>query len=393
MKRNITLKLAASFVGIMLTASGCIHHGSTTQALEVRTNSPSIFGTQPAGEPEGIANIASKTTQLQDLRPGAPELLLRGVHAKSHGCVEAEFRVNPDLDEQYRVGLFRNAGERFDAQIRFSNAAVLITDDLSGGANGSRGMAIKVLDVDGPMLDSDQGDDNQDFLMVNTPEFAFQNVRAYGFLTDTLLTTPAGADPRPLLALADPRATTDLEGFSAADSAAVRQSLGVIQGKIQRQPVRNPAQVQYFGASPFLFGDGQAMKFSAAPCTVLPQAAFDGETPAPNYLRDALRQTMQDEVAICYNFQIQVRTLGEISIEEMENAATTWPDEEANYVDVARITIPSQQDIDSEQALESCEQLEFTPWHSLQAHQPIGGINRLRRDVYYNSALHRKDRD
>ena len=40
-------------------------------------------------------------------------------------------------------------------------------------------MAIKVLDVEGEMLSEDGGRANQDFLMINTPEFAFANVRDY----------------------------------------------------------------------------------------------------------------------------------------------------------------------------------------------------------------------
>ena len=50
------------------------------------------------------------------------------------------------------------------AWIRFSNAAALIEDDLKlkegpGGehTHGSRGMALKVLDVEGEMLDSESG--------------------------------------------------------------------------------------------------------------------------------------------------------------------------------------------------------------------------------------------
>ena len=29
-----------------------------------------------------------------------------------------------------------------------------------------------------------------------------------------------------------------------------------------------------------------------------------------------------------------------------------------------------------------CEALSFTPWHSLPEHQPIGGVNRIRKAVY-----------
>ena len=35
------------------------------------------------------------------------------------------------------------------------------------------------------------------------------------------------------------------------------------------------------------------------------------------------------------------------------------------------------------------EELVFNPWQSLAAHQPLGGINRLRKPVYLSSAEHR----
>lgn len=348
------------------------------------------FDTQPPGEIEQIADIVSKTTQLQDLRPGAPDQIFRGVHAKAHGCVNAEFTINDNLDKQFQVGLFRKPGKTYDAKIRFSNATVLRQHDLKGGKNGSRGMAIKVMHVGGRFLTKDQGQKNQDFLMINTAQFAFQTVRAYGFLTDTLLQSTEGADPLKLLALANP-ATPAPAGFSEGDRAAVQQTVGIIINEIRKKPVRNPAQIPYFGAAPFLFGPDRVMKFSAAPCVAVEQTPFVGEDPPESYLRDALIQSMHGDEEVCYNFQIQVRNLDEIGTQdEIENASTKWPNEEKNYVNVARITIPPHQDIDSAEAQESCEELVFTPWHSLAAHQPVGGINRLRLGVYLNSALHRR---
>jgi hypothetical protein len=357
------------------------------------------FDMQPPGETEQIADIATKTTQLQDLRPDFDQPIHRGVHAKAHGCVSAKFTINDNLDEQYQVGLFRNPGQSFQAKIRFSNAAVLDAHDLDGG-NGSRGMAIKVLDVDGPFLNAYQGGNNQDFLMINTTRFAFPTVRAYGFLTDTLLQSPKGAKADKLIGLGrlTPEEFAALQaakkvpdGFSVDDYAAVQETFGVVV-EIRRTPVLNPTQAQYFGAAPFLFGANQIMKFSAAPCVAVDVLALE-DTPndAPrDYLRDALKQSMQGDEEICYNFQIQVRSLGEIGTDKIENASTEWPGERDNYADVAKITIPLGQDIDSAVAEASCEQLVFTPWHSLAAHQPVGGINRLRLDVYRNSARHRR---
>jgi hypothetical protein len=391
------------FVGSGFTVAGCDSGNLVTTDPEPDSAavdiSLTIFDKPPPGEAKQIANIVSKTTKLQDLRPGVDQRILRGVHAKAHGCVNAKFKVNEDLNERYQVGLFEKPGKTFDARIRFSNAAVLVDHDLQGGVNRSRGMALKVLDVDigGAFLSTDRGQRNQDFLMINTTRFAFPTVRSYAFLTNTLLQSTAGADPRPLLALANP-AVTAPPGFSDDDRVAVQRTVGIIRNDIQQKTVRNPAQVAYFGAAPFLFGADHVMKFSAAPCVAAEQTPLigltEGETPispASNYLRDALIQSMQADEEFCYNFRIQVRELNDIRApEEIESASMEWPQEEENYLDVARITIPPHQDVDSPDAQESCEKLVFTPWHSLAVYQPVGGINRLRLGVYRTSATHRQ---
>jgi hypothetical protein len=48
---------------------------------------------------------------------------------------------------------------------------------------------------------------------------------------------------------------------------------------------------------------------------------------------------------------------------------------------VATIVIPVQQ-FESEAQMRLAEQISYTPWHTLPAHEPLGGINRTRRVVY-----------
>ena len=48
---------------------------------------------------------------------------------------------------------------------------------------------------------------------------------------------------------------------------------------------------------------------------------------------------------------------------------------------VAKIEI-KRQTFDTKEQLEACENLSYTPWHSLPEHRPIGGVNRIRKRVY-----------
>ena len=155
----------------------------------------------PAGEDAMIAQTAAMTKQLQHIRARSEVLgqdgnVLRGVHPKSHGCLVGRFTVNPKLRKRMRVGLFREPGKTFKCLLRYSNAAVSIAPDLDGG-NGSRGLAVKVLDAGKRALIEDRSGVSQDFLMINTREFAFANVADYLRTTMALMSDTAnGVDGR-----------------------------------------------------------------------------------------------------------------------------------------------------------------------------------------------------
>ncbi|MCZ6885955.1 MAG: catalase [Alphaproteobacteria bacterium] len=375
-------RLVPTMTALGLLASGC---GSMSLQNAFETDIP------PA-EKAQIEEIALLTPQMQEKRrPAQDDAVLRGVHPKSHGCVSAEFRVNNDIEDRFRVGLFADPGRIFDAGVRFSNAAVNTGDDLaiggSGGReNGSRGMAIKVRNVGGPVIATDNGAHNQDFLMINTPEFAFRNTRDYLHLSQVLHESD--------LALNSARYFVPTPDEDLNDGIeATKRIIFVPPDGIKFRTVRNPLQVQYFGAAPFLFGDGQAMKFSAKPCGGnVPQEAFtdsEKETLSPDYLRAALTERVRGNEDICFDFMIQVRGPGDLDDLNIEDATTLWPNELENYRSVARVIIKAGQRPDTPEALERCEALFYTPWHALKEHQPLGSINRMRRDVYDASSNHR----
>jgi hypothetical protein len=56
-----------------------------------------------------------------------------------------------------------------------------------------------------------------------------------------------------------------------------------------------------------------------------------------------------------------------------------WSENGAEYFKLATILIPPQI-VDPGAPL--AERLAFSPWHALEAHRPLGAINRARRDVY-----------
>lgn len=351
----------------------------------------------PEDEAEKIADIAKKTMQLQNKRAivfkeaqGGQKL--RGVHPKSHGCVVGDFVINNDIAPNLQVGLFSKPGQSYKTLIRYSNASVRLSPDLENGENGSRGMAIKIFGVNGKMLVNDKGANNQDFLMINTPGFAFPNVQSYQRLTDALFNSSSGVDPR--AAFAEAPDWTDEDRVNLGKTF---KSLGKIKSKL----VRNPLEVQYFAAAPSSFGKDRVMKFSAEPCGgEKPQDSFpDTSRVSENYLNEALASTMSQDEKICIDVKIQVLSIDQVKADRekidvsgdiIEDATREWDQTDFPFIQVATITLIPPQTVDlSDSTQQDCMSESFNPWHSLTEHQPLGGINRLRKPVYINSAGNR----
>ena len=128
-------------------------------------------------------------------------------------------------------------------------------------------------------------------------------------------------------------------------------------------------------------------------------APVDGEAPQPDfspqeadaldrdYLAQALKNTLTKGKAIQLSFRVQVVEASQLKGREeelIENAAKAWSEQEFPFVEVARINIRPVKE--SKELVDACKSLVFTPWHALAAHEPLGGINRLRKPVYSKSA-------
>ena len=85
-----------------------------------------------------------------------PGTMRRDAHPKTVGCVKAEFKVEPNLPEELRVGVFKEP-RTYPAYIRFSNSSTTIQADIRRDA---RGMAIKLLEVGGEKLLENERRDN-----------------------------------------------------------------------------------------------------------------------------------------------------------------------------------------------------------------------------------------
>jgi catalase len=298
---------------------------------------------------------------------------LRDAHAKAHGCVKAEVQVLPELPGELRQGVFSEPGKIWQATMRLSNGNAYPQFD---SIRDARGMAIKLFDVPGKQLLSDQqGRSEQDFVMFSHPNFFVSNVAEYR------QNVAAQADGKKVMAFFpgwDPRAWQVRHLFIALATLAPAPS--------------SPTQTTYFSVSPYKFGEANA-KFrvmpdpDSCPAYNLPEQ----NRKLPNFLRNALNQQLStDRVPACFALQIQRQDANKYM--PIEDTSIEWRESDAPFETVARIKVPAQ-DFDTPALNLQCDNQSFNPWFGIEAHRPIGGINRLRKAVYETVSDYRHRRN
>jgi hypothetical protein len=324
----------------------------------------------------------------------------RDQHPKQHGCVRARFIVGKDLGDTYGQGLFQHA-QVYDAWIRLSNGKH--RDDRKPDAHG---MAVKLMGVEGQkVLASEMDATTHDFVMVDNPTFFIRDAVEYGRYSDVLLKA-AGKLPSSLYNALGFFLSGPVQGLLTLALLSVFQwrlptFLRLIRFASKR--IANPVTTRYWSATPYKFGN-TCMKFSAVP------AEFAGRSPAegpvddsydaladflrlavaarpatkrmkgesPDYLREELARTLDARGAV---FLFQVQLYRDEKLTPIEDPTVEWPEAAAPFQTVARIWIPKQQ-FDTPGRMAFGENLSFTPWHAIPAHEPQGEINSMRKDVY-----------
>lgn len=315
----------------------------------------------PEGEAAMTQDVIQTAVRIVDQHRESTRYL-RDAHAKAHGCVKAEVQVLPELAQDLRRGVFSEPGKRWQATLRLSNGNAYPQFD---SIRDARGMAIKLLDVPGKQLLANRQDlHEQDFVMFSHPNFFVSDVAEYR------QNVAAQADGKKVMAFFpgwDPRTWQVRHLFIALATLS--------------PPPESPTQTTYFSVSPYKFGESNA-KFRVAPdpdncpAYTLPQQNHD----LPNFLRSALNQQLStDRVPACFVLQIQRQDANKYM--PIEDTSVEWREADAPFQTVARITLPAQ-DFDTPTQNLQCDNLSFNPWFGLEAHRPIGGINRLRKAVY-----------
>lgn len=351
-----------------------------TDSLSLAPSSPlrydASFETPEPDEADTINALIDTFRDIQQTTLQDYGHAVRSVHAKSHGLLRGELRVLDGLPPVLAQGLFARPGT-YPVVLRLSTTPGDILDD---NVSTPRGMAIKVLGVEGPRLPGSEDDVTQDFILVNGPAFLKPDLKSF---------------LRSLKLLA---ATTDkAEGLKKVASAVLQTAEKAIERvggesanlkSMGGHPETHLLGETFYSQAALLYGPYMA-KVAVVP--VSPQLAaltgapldLDGK---PDGLRQAVVQYFGTHAA---QWEVRVQLCTDRTSMPIEDASVVWPEDQSPYVAVARIEVPPQPAWSEARSAAIDDGLSFSPWHGLAAHRPLGAIMRARQAAYEMSAAFR----
>ncbi|HDZ56836.1 MAG TPA: catalase [Pseudomonas xinjiangensis] len=298
---------------------------------------------------------------------------IRSVHAKSHGLLEGHLTVLEGLAPELAQGAFATPGTR-PVVMRFSTNPGDILDD---NVSTPRGLAIKIMEVEGSRLPGSEDDATQDFVMVNAPVFIAPDPKA--FLKSLKLlakTTDKAPSAKQALSAVLRGAESAIEAVGG--ESAMLKSMG-------GHPETNILGETFYSVVPVLYGPYFA-KINVVPVSAELKELTDQKVDLkdkPNGLREAVNQHFARHGG---TWEVRVQLATDLKEMPIEDATVEWPEDQSPYLTVARIEVTPQSAWTDERSTKIDDGMSFSPWHGLAAHRPLGGIMRSRKPAYEMSA-------
>jgi len=336
---------------------------------------PSVEKVQP-DEGETIKDLESSFKTILDTTSKDYGHGVRSVHAKAHGIAKGTLTVKDGLPPELAQGLFAQGGS-YDAVIRIStNPGDLLDDSIAV----PRGLALKVIGVEGERLPGSEGDVTQDFIMVNGPAFSAPDAKAFGKNLKMLAATTDKAEGGKKLL------SGILQGINTALTAVGIESPTIQQ--LGGAPNVHPLGETYWSQTPFRYGDHIA-KFQLVPVSpALTQ--LTGDTVTTTDRPDALREVVNEVLAVQGGtWELRVQLNRDLDAMPIEDATQEWKEEDSPFQTVAVLEVPHQISWAHGDSDTLDDRLSYNIWHGLAAHRPLGGINRARNEPYRFSTEYR----
>ncbi len=320
-------------------------------------------------EQETHAKIIEVMTTGQNITREKYGKAVRISHAKAHGLLKGELRIDANLPTELAQGLFAQPGTH-PVLVRLATAPGEYTDDSK--VSTSRGMAIKVFNVDGPKLPGFEHITTQDFVLDTGKEFLTGGAKAF------LQAFKPNAEIAPKL-------SDDVKGAVSTIARGTNAALNAVGLNSEKldfygHPNNHPLGESYYSQTAIRYGDYIA-KLGVIPSSpgllALQQQPFDPET--PDALREATVAYFKSNPA---EFDVVIQLNTDLDTMPIEDAITAWPEDQSVYRTVGRLVIPAQDAFDPARADVVDGDLSFSPAHALVVHRPLGSINRARLAAY-----------
>ncbi|HEY0801763.1 MAG TPA: catalase family protein [Steroidobacteraceae bacterium] len=293
----------------------------------------------------------------------------RAVHAKSHALLNGELKVFPDLPAELKQGVFSIPRE-YQAVVRISSIA---GDLLSDSVSLPRGFSIKLYDVAGERLPGSEDTRTQDFLMVSGTVFATGDMKA--FLRDLKLLA----------------ATTDRAAWAKSALSTVLRPVtrafvkaGIATGNLPSFggfPESNPLGERFGTQAAQRFGDYMA-KLDLVPGSDNFKALTGHEFELrgrENAVRDEIASVLRKEGGA---WILRAQLCRNLAANPVDDPSIEWPEDSNPYLPIARLEVKAQEGWSMERSRRVDDEMSFSPWHGIVAHQPLGVIGRVRKYVY-----------
>ena len=350
--------------------------------------------------------VATVTRKRMDDLYGNAEKALRDTHAKTQAAVKATLEIfdfneeavkqaiaqRTDLSDSQlsaislKHGLFAQA-KTYPVWLRFANGRTSVENDYEPD---TRSMSVKIIGVEGDRLPQSHEQHTQDLIVQNAEIFFIKSIRSYyGFFKAVaasplwaivwLLTHPKQKSALKTVTSRTPKSLLTERYWSGSASA-----LGLPSHFDPAQPgtvpVAYPVAVKYAFTPVSPEAPYHSLSEEVRSPAALKQAKAAGKDGvADNYYRTELIQALaKPDAEYCWDFQIQLQTNPDMSIDDV---TVRWPESEAPFFTVGRMTVKHQSITSAEQQAFG-ENLRFSPWNGLTVHRPIGALNRLRRLIY-----------
>lgn len=292
----------------------------------------------------------------------------RGTHTKGV-CVRGTFEIldlaqtipDPVMRARLMQGIFAKPG-KYPAVIRYANAESTIQPDFTPDV---RAVSFSITVPAGVLGDSET---RLDYSLNNATTFPINDSHQFAVLMRVLEAGGSWAKLKALTTLSP----IEFESLIEMGIAAKQQ---------KRNSVRPYQTMRYWSGVPFRHGPDEAIKYSLTPS---PDNPASNPRQSPDMLRDELLRHVDNDTRMAeFDFGVQLLDSAQMRYRNkqrddffwVENASFEWPEDQAPFHKVGRLTLAKGSHLSEEQT--NAFYIDVNEHSTVDSH-PLGSINRAR---------------